>query len=256
MHRPMRSGFSIVFLLRGRHGWPLLNDCFGFVAGIGGAALGAAGELALDALVGAGLGELVGYANAVEDGVVVRRAVADDADAAYAEQRRATVFGVVEAAAKIVEGAAGEQRADLRGDGAGERFAQYVADEAADAFAGLEGDVAHEAVADDDVGVAVEDVAAFDVADEIDGQSLEQRQSFAGEVVALGFFFADGEQADARLVNLEHAAGVHFAHDGELLEVVRLAIDVGAYVEKHTRIAFGRGHGRGEGGTVDARQRA
>ncbi len=51
------------------------------------------------------LAELVGHANAVEDGAVVRGAVADDAHAAHAQQRRAAVFAVVQAAAEIVEGA-------------------------------------------------------------------------------------------------------------------------------------------------------
>ena len=106
---------------------------------------------------------------------------------------------VVEAAAKVVEGAARQQRAHLRRDGVSERVAQHVAHKAADAFAGFERHVAHKTVADDHVGVAVEDVAALHVADEVDGQGLEQRQRLAGQVVALGFFFADGEQTHARL---------------------------------------------------------
>ena len=67
------------------------------------------------------------------------------------------------------------------------------------AFAHLERHVADEAVADDDVDVAAVDVAAFHVADEVEVQALEQRRGGAGQVVALVFFFADGEEADARL---------------------------------------------------------
>ena len=113
---------------------------------------GVSGKLFFNAPGGAGLGELVGDANAVEDGAIVGGAVADDADAAHAEQRRATVFAVVEAAAELVEGLAGEQRAHLGGDGAGERLAQHIAHKAAHALTGFEGHVADKAVADDDIG--------------------------------------------------------------------------------------------------------
>ena len=57
-------------------------------------------------------------------------------------------------------------------------------------------------------------------------------------------------------VDLEHAAGIHLAHHGELLQVMRLAVHVRAYVEQHAGIAFGRGHGRGQRRAVDAGQRA
>ncbi len=135
-------------------------------------------EGGFDAGVDLGLGELGGDADAVHDRLLVRRAVADDADAAHAEQRRAAVLGVVEALLEVVEGLAREQRADLRGDGGLERLAQQRADQFGGALAGLEGDVADEAVADRDVGVAVEEVAAFDVADEVD--AAKARAAAAG----------------------------------------------------------------------------
>ena len=72
----------------------------------------------------------------------------------------------------------------------------------------------------------------------MDGQSLEQGQRLAGKLVALGLLFADGEQADAGLGDFENAAGVHLAHHGELLKILRFAIDVGAYVEQHAWVAF------------------
>ena len=68
-------------------------------------------------------------------GLLVRGAVADDADAADAEQRGAAVLGVVEALLEVVEGLAREQRADLRGDGGLERLAQQDADQLGGAFA-------------------------------------------------------------------------------------------------------------------------
>ena len=218
-------------------------------------ALRVAGEPLLDALGGAALGELVRHADAVEDGAVVGGAVADDADAAHAEQGRAAIFAVVEAAAELVEGAAGEQRAHLGGHGAGKRLAQHFAHKAAYALAGFERHVADKAVADDDVGQAAEDVAALHVADEADGQRLEQRKGLAGEVVALGLFFADGEQADARLVDFEHGAGIHLAHQRELGQILGFAVHIGAHVEQHAGISGGTGHGVGQGRAVDAGQR-
>ena len=69
-------------------------------------ALGAAGELGLDALDDAALGRLVRHTDAVIDGAVVGGAVADDANAAHAEQMRAAVLAVVEALAEFIEGLA------------------------------------------------------------------------------------------------------------------------------------------------------
>ena len=63
-------------------------------------------------------------------------------------------------------------------------------------------------------------------------QRAEERQGVVGEGVALGVFFADGEQADARVGDVQDIAGVHVAHDGELNEIVGIAVDVGADIEQ------------------------
>ena len=116
------------------------------------------------------------------------------------------------------------------------RLAERGGDQLHDPLGGLESDVADETIADGDVAVAVEEVAAFDVADEVDsGKGAEQRKGVAGEGVALGVFFADGEQADARVGNLEDVLGVDVPHDGELDEVVGVGVDVGADVEQEGR---------------------
>ena len=98
--------------------------------------------------------------------------------------------------------------------------------------------VAHESITDDHIGLAVEDVAALNVADEVDGQGFEERKSFAGKLVALGFFLADGKKADSGPRDLENAAGIHLAHHGELFEVLRFAVDVSADVKKHAGITL------------------
>ena len=131
-----------------------------------------------------------------------------------------------------------------------------VAHKTAHAFAGLQGYIAHKTVADNYVGLARKDVAPFHVANESDGQRFEQGKGLAGEVVALGLLLADGEQAYARLVDFEHGAGVHLAHEGKLGQIVGLAVDVGAHIEQHTRVPCGTGHGIGQGGAIDAGQRA
>ena len=86
------------------------------------------------------------------------------------------------------------------------------------------------------------------------GKRFEERKGFACKIVALGLFFADREQAHARVFNLEHGAGVHFAHNRELLKVVRLAIHVRAHIEQNAGMAGGAGHWRGKRGPIDAGQ--
>ena len=87
-------------------------------------------------------------------------------DAGDAEQRRAAVLGVVDAAPEMPQRAARQQRADPHGDGARQLFAQQTLDHVDEPLADLQRDVAGEAVADDDVGLAAVDVARLDVADE------------------------------------------------------------------------------------------
>ena len=65
-------------------------------------------------------------------------------------------------------------------------------------FAHFQRDVADETVADNDVGISGINIAAFHIADEMNGQRLEQRSRRAGQLIALVLFFADGKQAHAR----------------------------------------------------------
>src|SRR5690348_8775052 len=107
-------------------------------------------EFGFDLAVDAAVGEFGGHANGVLDGIRVRRTVADDTHALDAEQRRAPVFGVVEALLEILERLAGEQGADLAGDGRVERFLQQRAHYLYHAFRDLQRDIPHKAVTDDD----------------------------------------------------------------------------------------------------------
>src|SRR5579884_3513896 len=103
-------------------------------------------EVALDFLVDAAVGHAGGDANGVLDGVRIGAAVGDDADAADAEQGRAAIFGIVDFAAEVGVGAAGEDVADLGGEGALEGFLELAGDQYGDALADFEGDIADEAV--------------------------------------------------------------------------------------------------------------
>ena len=190
-------------------------------------------EGGFDAAVDLGLSELGCDADSVHDGALVGCAVADDTDSADTEQGRATVLGVIDALLEVLEGTAGEEGPDLGCDGGLEGLSQQDADQACGSLAGLDGDVANESIADDDVGVTVEEVAALDVADEVHLRAcLEQGEGVVGEGVSLAVLLADGEEADAGMGDVQDVAGIHVAHDGELEEVVWVAIDVGANVEQ------------------------
>src|SRR5215472_6114400 len=210
----------------------------------------------LDAVVNISLGEFGGDTDAVHNGALIGTAVAYDADAADAEQRSAAVLGVINALLEVVKGFAAQQRAHLRCDGGLKALAQGGGDEFGDAFTGLKSDVADESVADDDVGPAVVEVAAFDIPDEVKAKLAKQREGVTSEGVALGLFLADGEKAEPRVVDVKNVLGVHVAHNGELDQVVRIAVDVGADVEQDAGHAGGGGKDGGQCGTVDSVERA
>ena len=106
-----------------------------------------------------------------------------------------------------------------------------------------------------DVGDPAVNLAPLDVADEIQWRRLQQPVRLPRQLVALGLFFADGEQADAGLLDAECDARVDAAHDGELKQVLRPALDVGAGIEQH-RGPAARGNGRRKRWTIDAGNRA
>ena len=124
------------------------------------------------------------------------------------------------------------------------------------AFADLQGDVADEAVADDDVHVAAKNVAAFHVADKINVQRLDAGGGFTHQIIALHFFFADGKQRDARALRSPDGAVINFAHDGELLDLLGLGIDVGADVQNDGDLFLHVGKSRSQRRAIDGGERA
>src|ERR1051326_4072574 len=83
---------------------------------------------------------------------------------------------------------------------------------------------------------------------------------FASEIVSLALFFADREQTHARSRTArslaEHSAKVNISHHGKLLQILRRAIDISAYIEQHRGIARGCREDRCQRRTIDARNRA
>ena len=104
--------------------------------------------------------------------------------------------------------------------------------------------------------MAGEKIAAFHVANEINVEAFEQRQGIARERIALVLLFADREQTDARPFDAQHQARVDLAHQRELLEHLRFAVDIGAHVDHHHRSAFLRREHAGKRGTVHPRNLA
>src|SRR5664280_3341131 len=176
-------------------------------------------------------GVSVGEADGVPDRICARARVAHQARPAHAEQRRPPVLGVVRLALEGREHAFRQQHADRRLRRAPRLAAQQGVDHLAQPLGDLEHDVAHETVADHHVHAAVVDVAPLDVADEVQPGIGEQAVRLDRHAVALALLLADREQADARVRHPQHRLRVEVAHDGELLQVLRFAVDVRADVE-------------------------
>src|SRR6266571_248070 len=161
----------------------------------------------------------------VLDGARRRPAVTDDRRRTHAQKRHASVLGVVDFLAKIAERRSRQDIAHFREERLGDLLFHEVQDRLRGALHRLQRHVADEAVADDDVRLAVEDVAALHVADEVQGGFLEHPERLAGHLVSLGVLLPDAHQSDAGAADAQHLAAVEMAHDGELHQVLRPAVD-------------------------------
>src|SRR5262245_14940639 len=90
----------------------------------------------------------------------------------------------------------------------------------------------------------------FDVPDELQIKLLNTLGSLGSEVGSLDFLFAVAEDCDAGTSVAEKFARINSAHNGELGEVDRFAIGIGASVDKD-EFAFVRGNDRGDCRTLD-----
>ena len=117
-------------------------------------------------------GKSRGHANGILHGVGVRTPMADHANAAHAQQRRAAVFRVINRLLDPLESASRKQIAQLR------NHRNYCIDLRsnskicnASAFANLQRDVADKAVADDHIHVARKQIPAFHIPHKMHRQS-------------------------------------------------------------------------------------
>ena len=124
------------------------------------------------------------------------------------------------------------------------------------ALRNLQSYVSYEAVRHNHIYLPVVEVAAFHVSDKIQWQLLEQLKRLAGEFVALGFFFADGQQPNARPPRAKHAAEVNLTHHGKLLKVLGRAIDVSSDIEQDRSSSQSSRKYSGQSRAIDARQSA
>src|SRR5690606_8619418 len=104
----------------------------------------------------------------------------------------------------------------------------------------------------DDVGDAEQQVAPFDVAVEVDAWGGgQQLMGGAGELVALVRLLSYRHEPHRGVGTPPHAADVGAAQYGELLQVARLGVGVGAHVEQRHEAVLGGDVGE-DGRALDA----
>ena len=207
------------------------------------------------------LREAIGDIDGVLHGGCVRASVTDQRDAVDAQQRRASVLGVVGALAEAFEGAGHQRGAEL---GQQARARDLLLDDSQHRLRGaldaLEQDVAGEPIGHDHVDLPLEDVAPLDVADVAEvgvvrrnaGQNLV---GFPGQRRPLVLFGAVRQQADLRSRLAVQQPGVDRAQHAELRQHRRLGVDVGPHVEQRALAGPG-GEGGDDGRPFDTGQPA
>src|SRR6266571_1602719 len=197
------------------------------------------GELLFDFLVHARAGETRRHTDGVFHCVRIRTPVPDHANAADAQKRRAAVLRVINRLLQALERTLGKHGTDLRNQRTLQRPAQQPENLQRQAFTNLQRDISYKSVANNDVHVAGKKIAAFDVPHEMYRAFFQPRVHLARQLVAFDLFFAYREQSDARPLASERRAVINLPHDGELHQVFRPRIHVGAHVQKHGDAAFG-----------------
>src|SRR5438876_6555420 len=196
------------------------------------------GELLFDFFVHARAGETRRHTDGVFHGVRIRTPVPDHANAADAQKRRAAVLRVINRLLQALERTLGEHGTHLRNQRTFQRPSKQPENLQRQAFTNLQRDISHKSVANNDVHVAGKKIAAFDVPHEMYRAFFQPRVHLARQLVAFDLFFAYREQSDARPLASERRAVINLPHDGELHQVFRPRIHVGAHVQKHRNAAF------------------
>src|SRR5690606_37611975 len=138
------------------------------------------------------------------------------------------------------------------------RAPDFAEEQVGDALNCLYDNVAGKAVHDDDIGMTATEILALDVADEVEAAVAKGLVHLDNELVALRGLFADGEERDPRLADIEHALHIRGSHMRELDEMDWAAVRIRTDVEEHRdAVGPGREDGRkcGAPDTADAAQR-
>ena len=96
---------------------------------------------------------------------------------------------------------------------------------------------------------------SFDVAQKIQIELPAQFHGLAGEIVSFGLFPAVAQDADARVGIAEDFPRIDAAHDGELRQVQRLALGIGAGIQQQ-KVFLRRRKNYGDRRALDVFQRA
>src|SRR6266536_2049568 len=178
-----------------------------------------------------------GEANRVRDCPAGGVAVRDHGEAPEAQQVGASVGVGVEPVPETPRGGPDQGAAELAARGRRDIIAKGIQEIRDRPLEQLEDDIAGEAVGDDDVGGALEDVAALGVSSEVEIARRQELVRLERELVSLLGLLADREQPDLRIPDVEYLRGEDRTHVGELDEVLRTSVGVGAGVEQDASIA-------------------
>ncbi len=177
----------------------------------------------------------------------------DDDGPVDAEQRSAAVLGIIYPPLQAMERGLHQPRpeggsavgahlaADLAGQEIGERLPE------------LEQHVTGEAVGDDHVHRPSQDVSALHVSHEVESALREELVGRDRQIVALPRLLADREEPDPGPRSSQDLHSVDVAHEGELREMVGLALGVGARVQHDAGLGLGGedDHDRGTRNALD-----
>ena len=115
----------------------------------------------------------------------------DNDHAVDAEERRATVLGVIHALPESLKGGRREPGTKTSSRTAVQLFAQHRLDRLDEPFPDFQGDVAREPVADDNVRASGKQLLRLQVADERQRRSRERSVGVTRQLVALASLFSD-----------------------------------------------------------------
>ncbi len=196
-------------------------------------------EFFLNEVVDVALNELARHAHRIIDRFLVGLAVADDADAVDAQQRSSAVFGIIRFALHFAQSAFHKKPSDFGQRARRNLFLDQRDQRFRESLGKFEDDIADETVTHHHIHQSFRNIAAFDIPDEIGDMLLDEFGGGQGQFIPFGGLFPNRQDADfgrgAPEDELHHLA----AHNGELQEVLGLAVDVGAGIGHDTEAGQG-----------------